>query len=139
MYGSYREMNLAHQKMVSDFPITWVFNCFDEQSLRERLKEIGATSLDECASIMSGGLIHKDKIADYVKMGEQIVHEREAFLATEEGLADAIYEEMCDHEYGYTNDPEDTLFVFEKTIEDIRNPGVFSSAWKKAEERLRKE
>lgn len=138
-YKSYHEMNAAHQQMVNAFPITWVFGCLSEQSLKEKLSVIGATSLDECVSIASGGIIHKDRAASYVEMGEQILREREEFLATEEGLTDAIYEEMCNHEYGYTNDPEDTLFVFDKTEEDIRTPGLFSSAWKKAEERIRKE
>lgn len=138
-YDSYREMRAEHQKRVDEFPIVFIFGMVGEEKLKELLKPIGAKTLQECVSISAGGLIHKDKEAAFREMFELEEAEIKQFLSSEEHLVDAIYCEMCDHEYSYTWEPDDTLRSLDRTVADITNPGIFKTAWEKAEQKIREE
>lgn len=135
-YKTYREMRDAQQKRVNEFPVIWIFGTVSDEELKKRLSEIGAKSLKDCVSSFAGGLMHKDKVNAYAEMFTEINKETVLFLQTEDHLVDAIYCEMCNHEYGYTWEPEDTLAVFDETIRDT---DMFRLAWEKAEKRIREE
>lgn len=133
VFDSYTEMEKAHQEDVNKFPIAWMFGPKTDEEIKECLSKIGAKSLEECVSILGGGIIREADVQSLFKMFGRQERERKAFAKTEKHLCDMILTEMKNHEYGYTRDPEDTLSALGKTMDDIVGDTAFSRAWKKAE------
>ena len=127
------EMEAAHQKDINDFPIVYMFGYKSEKEIRERIAKIGASSLNECIDNGYGGILLKSKLNDYKEMFARHRRERKKFCENEENLCKMILHTMYDHEYGYTENPEDVLDALGKTYDDLQNDQRFRNAWDKAE------
>ena len=66
-----------------------------------------------------------------------MVRKERSFPVTQNNLVEVIFSEMCNHEYAYTQDPEDTLYALGKTYQDLQDP-IFKKAWKLAEKKCLK-
>ena len=47
------------RKTFSGFPIIWLVGRLTDDQIKEKLRKIGACSLDECVTIFGGGVIKK--------------------------------------------------------------------------------
>lgn len=135
-FSSYQEMNEAHQKEIDEFPMIWLFASATEEEIQDALSKIGAKSLKECVGNGCGGIILKADKERYIEMFKRHDKEREAFKQSEQGLYQMILSEMINHEYGYSQDPDDTLSALGKTEQDLETDSVFRKAWKQAEKRV---
>lgn len=139
-FNTYREMEDAHQKDINDFPITYMFGRKTDEEIKEELAKIGAKSLDECCSVFGcGDVVRK---ADVPKLKELFTlqhRERRHFTENEKKLVEMIYYEMNNHEYGYTQDPHDTLMALGKSYSDLETDERFFKAWSKAEKQCFKD
>ena len=138
IFDSYDALQKAHQEDISNFPILWLFGKKSDAELAEAISKIGAKSVDELVGIGGGGYIHKEKKEDFLTMMQNHGEERNKFSSNKNNLVEVIFSEMCNHEYAYTQDPEDTLNALGKTYKDLQNPD-FKKAWKLAEEKFLKD
>lgn len=137
VFDSYGALQEAHQEDISNFPILWLFGKKSDAELIEAISKIGAKSVDELIGIGGGGYIHKSKKDDFLTMMRKHTAERKEFSSNQNNLVEVIFSEMCNHEYAYTQDPEDTLNALGKTYKDLQDPN-FKKAWKLAEKKCLK-
>ena len=116
IFDSYDALQKAHQEDISNFPILWLFGKKSDAELAEAISKIGAKSVDELVGIGGGGYIHKEKKEDFLTMMQNHGEERKKFSSNQNNLVEVIFSEMCNHEYAYTQDPEDTLYALGKNI-----------------------
>ena len=134
-FATYTDMQVAHQKDVSAFPMTYSFGRKSDEEMKEILGKIGATCLAECVSLYGAGdIMQKEDVPKWKELCKQHAQERELFAQKEEKLVEMILSEMYNHEYGYTCDPGDTLSALGKTKVAFENE-LFNRAWKKAEQK----
>ena len=137
IFDSYDALQKAHQEDISNFPILWLFGKKSDAELAEAISKIGAKSVDDLVGIGGGGYIHKEKKEDFLTMMQNHGEERNKFSSNQNNLIEVIFSEMCNHEYAYTQDPEDTLNALGKTYQDLQDP-IFKKAWKLAEKKCLK-
>lgn len=137
IFDSYGALQEAHQEDISNFPILWLFGKKGDAELAEAISKIGAKSVDELIGIGGGGYIQKSKKDDFLTMMRKHTAERKEFSSNQNNLVELIFSEMCNHEYAYTQDPEDTLNALGKTYQDLQDPN-FKKAWKLAEKKCLK-
>lgn len=134
-FESYAEMVKAHQEDISKFPITYMFGRKSDEEIKEELKKIGATCMAECVSVMGcGDIMRRVDVPLWVKLCKVHSEERTFFMSNKKHLVDAIYSEMCNHEYSYTGDKEETLHALGKRCNDLENE-TFRKAWEEAEKK----
>lgn len=133
-FNSYKELVRTHQQDINDFPIIYLFGAQRSKAeLDEKLKKINAKSLDECTSLHGAGdVMRKEDVPKYLELCRLHKKEKEEFCENEKNLENMIYTEMCNHEYSFTEDPEDTLMALGKSFEDLEDGTVFRIAWDKA-------
>ena len=144
-FGSYAEMQSTHQKEVNEFPFIWCFAFSDTEFIKKMAIEIqkrkpsctGITTMQGIAkhvtSIGAGGFVFKEDVDKMNEMFDKHKEERIKFNENINHLVDCIYTEMCNHEYGYTHDPHDTLIACGKGYYDLENDPLFNEAWAKAQ------
>lgn len=133
-----REMEKAHQQDISDFPFVWAFsNEQMEKGMKEKwgLDFNNKEHLKLIASIGAGGYIRKADAKAMHEMFERHSKEKRLFTKDFKNLVDVIETEMANHEYPYTEDPEDTL----NALGDYLDHPRFAEAWKKADKHMREE
>lgn len=131
-FNTLQEMNQTHQKEISDFPIVFMFGHLSNEEIKERIKPLGVKKIQECVSVGAGGVVAKKDLQRYVAMLIQHSKEQKEFDANSENLYQRILNEMYNHEYGFTQDPEDTLYALGRDYSDLQDPR-FRAAWSKAE------
>lgn len=138
-FNSYKELVRTHQQDINDFPIIYLFGPQRSKAeLDEKLKKINAKSLDECTSLYGAGdVMRKEDVPKYTELCRLHKKEKEEFCKNEKNLENMIYTEMCNHEYSYTEDPDDTLMTLGKSYEDLEDGTVFRIAWDKASKRCK--
>lgn len=135
IFSDYTEMQKAHQDDVDAFPLLFMFGRKTDEELKTELAKIGAKSLSECVSVMGcGDVMRKADLPKWEALCSRHEAERKRFSKSEKQLVEMIYYEMCNHEYGYTQAPEDTLNALGKTTKAFEEQ-AFLRAWKKAEAR----
>lgn len=72
---------------------------------------------------------HQQDILELCRLHKK---EKAEFCENEKNLENMIYTEMCNHEYSFTEDPEDTLMALGKSFEDLEDGTDFRIAWDKA-------
>ena len=143
-FESYAEMNAEHQKEVNEFPFIWVFAFSEKDFIKQMAEKIverkphctGITTMEglkkHVVSIGAGGHVFREDVSRMNEMFDHHKVEREHFERKEENLVERILSEMFNHEFGYTQDPYDTLMALGRTYEDFDNDERFSRAWSKA-------
>lgn len=134
-FSDYIEMQKAHQDDVDAFPMVFMFGQKTDEEIKTELAKIGARNLSECISVMGcGDVMRKADVPAWERLCSRHDEERKKFSESEERLVEMIYNEMCNHEYGYTQEPEDTLRALGKTLRAFEDE-TFLRAWRKAEAR----
>lgn len=100
---TYTELKAKQSKEINDFPLGAAVTL---QSFEKMMKKWGlTTSKEDCKKILSlgcGCYIRKADEADFDRLTEKHQQERVEFLATDEGLKDALQYEFGNQECGYT-------------------------------------
>lgn len=112
----YYELKDKHQKRINDLPMIFAFS---STQFDQKLAEKGWTK-EEIVGVNYGGYMRKADVhllKDAMKANEQ---EREDFLATDEGLFDALKCELSNTEYCVNEDPTDALAAVGVSITDER-------------------
>lgn len=112
---NYRMMKEKHQQEVNEFPLGFAFGDkqFEEMMRKWGLDAKKKRDLAQVAHLFAGAYILKKDIPAYKDMSHRHTEEYEAAIAadkTGDGFCyEMFYYELCNHEYGYTGDYEDTL------------------------------
>ena len=126
-----REMEKAHGDDIANFPFVWAFS---NKQLEEGMKkkwDLDMNNKEHLKLIMSipaGGFIRKSDKDAMEEMFDRHTAERKQFAKDYKNLVAVIKSEMSNHEFGYTEDPTDTL----SALSDYVNLPRFPEAWKKA-------
>lgn len=122
MSETYTQMMKRHHDEFNKFPIGAAFSNdqFDEMMRKWGLKP---TDTDKIIHLYGGSFIRKSDRDAFFEMTERHKKEFEDAIkndATGEGfIKQMFYYELCNHEYSYTMDPEDTLDALGYTAEQI--------------------
>ena len=107
---TYRELRTKQRKEINKFPLEAAFT---QQKFEDMMKKWGLTTgKEDCKKILSlgyGCYIRKSDEAEYDRLTAEHKQERIKFLATDEGLKDALQYEFENQECGYTWNFEDGI------------------------------
>ena len=132
---SYKELKQRHQAEVNAFDIGAAFS---KEQFREMMEKWGfrENQLDKIISIGAGCYIKKSDRDEYINMLKRHKKEREEAIAADKDGTGFIYQmflrTMCDHEYGYTYDLDDTLEALGLDMNTIMESAALSAGLKKA-------
>lgn len=118
----YEELREKHQKEYNAFPQSFAF---DDNQLKEGLKELGLNENDthKVIGIPGGGFIRATDEEKYIEMLKRHNREHQEQISLDKDgtgyIKDMFITELINHEYGYTNDLEDTLVALGLNYEDI--------------------
>lgn len=138
----YKELRNKHSEEVNNFPM---FFAFSDSQFEEGMKKIGltVTDTDKIYSLGGGGYYKKTDAKAFSDMLE--THKKELNESIEndktgEGfIYDMFYFELCNHEYGYTYEIDDTIDSLNLTMEFINENENVLNALKKACSDIKKE
>lgn len=129
--NEYRTMKERHQDEVNNFPLGFAFGDkqFEEMMQKWGLDAKNDADLAKVAHLYAGAYILKKDIPAYKDMSKRHYEELQAAIAadtTGEGfIFHMFYDELCNHEYGYTGDCNDTLEALGYSADDIMsNPAL---------------
>lgn len=137
---TYSELKRRQQEEFNALPIGAAFS---NNQFSEMLKEWGIREKDaknQVVSIGAGCFIRKADIPAYTRTVRRHKKElKEAIEADQTGegfIYQMFYEEMANHEFGYTGDPEDTLNACGYTYKQVAEDQRISAGWKMAEQKF---
>lgn len=123
--NQYEKLKEKHSKEFNKFPIKFVFS---ESQFKEAMKDLGLTEkdTDKITGIgIGGGFIRKSDVQAFNEMNKRHRQEEKDAIKndlTGEGYIKDMFEyELANHEYGYTNNIDDTLIALGLTIDNINN------------------
>ena len=140
---TYKELRERQYKEVNAFPFVFAFN--DAQFEKAAAEKWGDRWKDpgSVIAIGAGGYVLKD---DYPRMKEMFKRHRdelqEAIDADQTGhdfIEGMFYYELCNHEYSYTGDIEETLNALGLTAEDVNASEPLQAGLKAATKRAMQE
>ena len=135
-FECYTDLSVAHQKDIDNFPMCFMFGRLSDEEIRDELyKSLGTRNLDDVMKSPYGGIILKKDLDALNELFEHHEKEREYFNKSFDKLVDAIKTEMYNHEYGYTQEPEETLMALGKTEADFSDER-FRNAWAVASKKV---
>lgn len=108
----YSELREKQSKEFNEFPLGVAFR--NEQFERMMANWGLTTSREDCKKIVSlggGCYLRKSDVEGYYNLSKKFEQERKEFLATEEGLKDALKYEFANHECGYTWEFEEGIIA----------------------------
>lgn len=121
--NKYLEMKRRHQKEVNELPFICAFS--DEQ-LKENMNKSGLRypdDLNKLVLVASGTYIKQDYVSEMKALFKRQKKEREdAIVSDKDGtgfIYQMFYKELCNYEYGYTEEVDDTLDALGLTLNDI--------------------
>lgn len=137
---TYSELRKRQQEEINTIPMGAAFS---EEQFEEMRKGWGISKKDIVEKIVSlgcGMFIKKADLPEFLKMTSRHSKElRDAVDADKTGegfIFQMFYEEMANHEYGYTGDPDDTLDTLGITMEQILNSDTLSRGFLLASEKF---
>lgn len=121
--NKYLEMKKRHQKELNKLP----FICaFSDDQLKESMKKSGLKypdDLNQLVSVTPGTFIKQDNVSEMQALFRKHKKERKEALASDKDGTGFIYQmfyhELCNYEYGYTEEVDDTLDALGLTLDDI--------------------
>lgn len=142
---NYRMMKEKHQQEVNEFPLGFAFGDkqFEEMMRKWGLDAKKKRDLAQVAHLFAGAYILKKDIPAYKDMSHRHTEEYEAAIAadkTGDGFCyEMFYYELCNHEYGYTGDYEDTLDALGLTWEQVQRQENLKHGLEKAAHQIMRE
>lgn len=124
---TYVEMRKRHQEEYNNFPVAFAF---DKEGIEEGLKKLGLTENDKDKVIaVDTGFVRKENKQAYDNMFDKQYKELQEAIKNdttgEKFIQGMFYEELGNHDYGYTRDLYYTLKACGITINDISsNPNI---------------
>lgn len=124
--NEYRTMIEKHQQEVNKFPLGFAYGDkqFEEMMHKWGLDARKESDLSQVSHLFAGAYILKKDIPAYKDMSRRHSEEYEAAIAadkTGDGFCyEMFYYELCNHEFGYTGDYEDTLDALGLTWEQVQ-------------------
>lgn len=124
---NYRQLKQANQDKVNSFKD--LFFAFSAKQFAEGMESLkllpGET--DKIINLGNGGFVLKTEWPRLQAIFAENEKTLKDYLATREGLLDALEYELANHEYAYTYEAEDTLESLGLTSETV-DPEVLSEA-----------
>lgn len=133
--NKYSELLEKQREEINAFPFMWAFS---NKQFEEGMAKLGLSpsDTDKIYSIGGGGYIRKtDSDALHEMMTRHEAEKQAAMDADETGdgfIFDMFNYELANHEYGYTRNPDDTLYALGMTMEEIKADARLLHGWKKA-------
>ena len=119
----YADMKRRHQEEINRLPLGFAFN---DRQFGEMMHGWGLDpekDTDKLYRLPGGGFVQKKDHALLHETLERQEAELQAAIGADETGEGFIYEmflcELCDHEYGYTRDTEETLDALGYTAEEV--------------------
>lgn len=130
-FSSYKELLNAHIQEINKFPIVYYFGIKDSEKgkkeLKEKLSEIGVTSLFECVSLSNGGVIRNSDVEKYNELVLKQDKERRKFFENDKNLQNAIKYAMSSVEYNFSGDLEDVIEALSLSEEELKEERVIKA------------
>lgn len=134
--NQYLEMKKRHQKEVNKLP----FICaFSDKQLKESMEKSGLKypdDLNQLVSVTPGTFIKQDDVSEMQTLFRKHKKERTDALALDKNGTGFIYQmfyhELCNYEYGYTEEVDDTLDALGFTLDDINSDKRLLAGFNKA-------
>lgn len=122
--NQYQKLKNRHQREFEAFP---KFYAFSEKQFLEGMRKLKLkeNETDKIVSISGGGYIKKSDIEKFKKMNEK--HKQEINVAIAKDVTgkhfikDMFKYELANHEYGFTENLEDTLNALQLSMDEINN------------------
>lgn len=134
--NAYVAMKRRHQNEINSFPIAFAFG---RQQIAAAMKKLGLepTDTEKVVSIHGNGdILRKTDIPAYLEMMKRHRTEmNEAIAADKSGrgfIFDMFKYELENHDYSWTQDPEDALDALGITYEDLENSDALMNGFKSA-------
>ena len=86
-----------------------LFFAFSQEQLREGIEKVGATKDNKIVKIGAGGYVLKSRIADFESLMKDLTTGLKTKLRSKSFFYDAMYYELCNHEYCITMNTEEAL------------------------------
>ena len=131
----YREMLGRHQEETNSFPM---FFAFSNEQFDDGMRRFGLNPEDtvKVYSIGGGGYIRREDVGKLGEMFGRHHRERQKAINADKKGTGFIYDmfryELANHEYGYTQDLDDTLDSLKITMEEIEQSPALTRGLKKA-------
>lgn len=122
--NAYKVLKEKHQNEFNEFPMMFAFS---NAQFAEGMKKLGLkpTDTDKIYSFGGGGYYRKTDSAALkellLKHAKEMQEAMENDLTGEGFIFDMFNYELANHEYGYTNDLEDTLDSLNLTLDQINS------------------
>ncbi|AOZ97941.1 DUF7659 family protein [Butyrivibrio hungatei] len=137
-FKTYVDMQVQHQKDIEAIPMSFVFGYRNKEDAdKQVMADLKVNDMSEVTPLKYGGYVRKADLKFFDDIWKLHDEEHKLFLKdSEENLVNAIVNEMYNHEYGYTLDPQDTLMALGKSESDLLNDTRFANAWTKAKSKV---
>lgn len=112
-----------------------LFWAFNEEQFKEGAKKVGATEQNKIVSIGAGGYVLKSRVKEFLKVMKDLKTGLKTKLRAKSFFYDAMYYELCNHEYCITMDTTEaleTLKIDEEWIEKNKLTEIYKKAKKDA-------
>lgn len=136
---TYKELRKKHEDEVNNFPFVFAFS--NEQFYKSIAEKWGYTKddADKIYKLGAGAFIRKDDADKYLDMTDRHYKELQEALEDITFFEDALYTELCNHEYCITTDPDDALNALGLEAEDITRDPARLAAYRRATQRAIKD
>lgn len=131
----YAELKNRQQKEFNAFPMKFAFT---QQQFEDGMRELGLepTDTDKIYKLMGGGFYRKEDSPRLKEMIDRFDRELQNAIAadkTGEGfIYGMFYNELLNHEYGYTGELDEALDALNLTLEEIQKNAVLKHGLEKA-------
>lgn len=110
---TYREMTAEHQRRIDAFLAKYAFFAFSGDQFEEGLQKLGTTPEKLSRLSAAGGFILTDKVPAYCRLANALYDEMQRAKEDPQTGAEfcyqMFYEELLNHEFGYTADATDAI------------------------------
>lgn len=106
---TYQELKKKLQDRYNQFLSENGFFAFSDEQFEDGKKKIQTPNNEDITSIGMGGYIKKSSKDEYSKLIKETSKEEKDWLLDHENLKQALWYELANHEYQYTEEIEDTL------------------------------
>ena len=132
---TYEEMKNRQQKEFNGLPLGFAFS---QKQFDEMMRKFGLESNDveKITNIGAGGYIKKEDLPllenTLKRHRAELEHALKSDKKSNSFAYEALYYELCNHEYSYTGDSEPALMSLGLTLEDVNTNENLKEAFLKA-------
>lgn len=124
---TYQEYKKIQEKQIDALPLFWAFN---NEQFTKGMAKIGATEKKELVSIGNGGFMKKVDTQLWVNFLND--NALETLMLDPDFAYQAFCYELINHEFCYTNDPDDALSALGMEWDEVQRKPEIMAMLKKA-------